>query len=155
MLGQWRMVTIDDRLPCMNGVCVLPRTTSKCELWPMLLVKALLKVMSITENTEDGEQRQVLVDLSPKERFCFMVTCLTGWHPERCDLEPTDVWDRMRTRVSQVNAFPVVWGNHPQVWHVCVYIYVCVCIYIYIYIYTSCVFMLETATFCMCMCICV
>jgi hypothetical protein len=132
ILGQWKNVTIDDRLPCIADVCVLPRATSKGELWPLLVVKALMKAMTMSETNEDGETKQVLVDLPPKERFCFMVTCLTGWHPDICDVEQCDAWDTLRERVLRGNVFPVIWGNHPQVRCVCV----CVCVYVCVYICT-------------------
>lgn len=88
VLGQWRCVRVDDRLPCVNGECILPRTQNKAELWPMLISKAILKVMSVPVEAlgeEEGEEEMAsrrLLDLSHQQSFTFMVTCLTGWQPE-------------------------------------------------------------------------
>lgn len=89
VLGQWRAVRVDDRMPCVEGDCILPRTQNKCELWPLLISKALLKVMSIPGDPPEGEGDEpgrILLQLSHQEVFQFMVTCLTGWQPEGQDL---------------------------------------------------------------------
>jgi hypothetical protein len=45
-MGVWRKIVIDDIIPCDElGRPLLPQTTLSGELWPMLLAKALLKVM--------------------------------------------------------------------------------------------------------------
>ena len=46
-MGKERLVEIDDRMPCSSkGQPILPRTTDCEEIWPQLLMKALLKVYS-------------------------------------------------------------------------------------------------------------
>eukprot|EP00282_Hemiselmis_andersenii_P011356 CAMPEP_0114172634 /NCGR_PEP_ID=MMETSP0043_2-20121206/35383_1 /TAXON_ID=464988 /ORGANISM="Hemiselmis andersenii, Strain CCMP644" /LENGTH=379 /DNA_ID=CAMNT_0001270529 /DNA_START=42 /DNA_END=1178 /DNA_ORIENTATION=- len=121
VLGHWRAVRIDDRLPCVDGECVLPRTNNTAELWPMLIVKALLKVMSVPiprppgdEEPEEGAPTRQVLQLPFKERFTFMVTCMTGWHPEACEVEPCEAWSFLGTRMQKGGVCPVVWGTHPQ-----------------------------------------
>jgi len=46
-MGKERLIEIDDRMPCdANNRPILPRTINILELWPQLLMKALLKVYS-------------------------------------------------------------------------------------------------------------
>ena len=43
--GSWRMVVVDDRMPFDGyGNLLVPSSTSKLELWPLLLAKALYKL---------------------------------------------------------------------------------------------------------------
>ena len=45
-MGTWRRIVVDDLLPVdENGTLLLPQTTISGELWPMLLTKALMKIM--------------------------------------------------------------------------------------------------------------
>jgi len=45
--GQEKLIEIDDRMPCDGKKkLMLPRTVQNYEIWPHLLVKALLKVYS-------------------------------------------------------------------------------------------------------------
>ena len=64
--GTWRKIIVDDRIPCdKNGLCMLPVTEIEGELWPILLAKGILKIISQTCS---------LMDFS-------LVTCFTGWLP--------------------------------------------------------------------------
>ncbi len=43
--GAWRLVIVDDRVPCdAAGKPLLPRTANPAEIWPMILAKALFKI---------------------------------------------------------------------------------------------------------------
>uniref|UniRef100_A0A5K4F1J1 Calpain catalytic domain-containing protein n=2 Tax=Schistosoma mansoni TaxID=6183 RepID=A0A5K4F1J1_SCHMA len=73
-MGCWRKIIIDDSIPFdENNKPLLPQSKQPHELWPMLLTKALLKIVSIdcktihntTTTTEIG-------DFST-------IQCLTGW----------------------------------------------------------------------------
>lgn len=72
-MGSWRKITLDDRIPVdtTTGQVLLPLTTAgakdELELWPLLLMKALLKIASLTW-TPDNE----IVDFD-------IITCFTGW----------------------------------------------------------------------------
>ncbi|CAF4834291.1 unnamed protein product, partial [Rotaria socialis] len=47
-LGAWRKIIIDDTIPFdSENRCLLPQTSLPHELWPMLLSKALLKIISL------------------------------------------------------------------------------------------------------------
>lgn len=46
-MGKERLVEIDDRMPCdSKRKLLLPRSINNFEIWPQLLMKALLKVYS-------------------------------------------------------------------------------------------------------------
>jgi len=46
--GCWRKLIIDDLIPIdKNGRILLPQTTINGELWPLLLTKALIKIISL------------------------------------------------------------------------------------------------------------
>ena len=46
-MGKERLIEIDDRIPCDTRMMpILPRTSNLMELWPQLLMKALMKVYS-------------------------------------------------------------------------------------------------------------
>ncbi|KAG8227940.1 hypothetical protein J437_LFUL008752 [Ladona fulva] len=67
-LGCWRKFLIDDLLPVdYHGRIMLPVSSNKGELWPMLLCKGLLKIASNFWNKRD--------DLSGFQP----ISCLTGW----------------------------------------------------------------------------
>jgi hypothetical protein len=47
-MGTWRKIVIDDLMPVdEKGVLLLPVTTISGEIWPLLLTKALLKIISL------------------------------------------------------------------------------------------------------------
>lgn len=43
-LGAWRKVVVDDRIPFINGQCLLLSSPVSNEIWPMILCKAILKI---------------------------------------------------------------------------------------------------------------
>lgn len=66
-MGHWRRILVDDTIPVdKGGRPLLPCTANNFELWPMLLVKALLKIASQT-----WMEHREIVDFHP-------VACLTG-----------------------------------------------------------------------------
>ncbi|XP_019110501.2 androglobin isoform X3 [Larimichthys crocea] len=72
-MGCWRKITVDDSMPFdEENNLLLPASTCQSELWPMLLVKALIKVANTNVLPEGcGEMGE----------FTFTHT-LTGWIPE-------------------------------------------------------------------------
>ena len=122
VMGKERMVTIDDRMPVLDGACLLPRTKDKAEIWPLLLTKALLKALSIpilraTDGEEDAAEdgpKRCFPDLSPRDVFAFFVTCLTGWQPETLPVRQHDALDALKRRMAKGTVFPCAWGDHPQ-----------------------------------------
>ncbi|GLV41185.1 hypothetical protein CBL_04709 [Carabus blaptoides fortunei] len=88
-MGSWRKFTLDDRIPVdtKTGQVLLPLIAAgvkdELELWPVLVMKALLKIASLTW-TSDNE----IVDFD-------IITCLTGWIGQKIktkDVELDDVW---------------------------------------------------------------
>jgi hypothetical protein len=46
--GTWRKIIVDDLIPVDDkGVILLPQTSIAGEIWPMILTKALLKIISL------------------------------------------------------------------------------------------------------------
>ena len=46
--GAWRKIVIDDLIPVdEKGIILLPQSTISGEIWPMLITKALLKIISL------------------------------------------------------------------------------------------------------------
>ena len=86
-LNSWRRITVDDLLPVdVDGRLLLPATSNKCELWPALLSKAILKVASLDYS-------------SPTQRGDFgeasVVHMLTGWCPQKVDTQHLKGCDRL------------------------------------------------------------
>jgi hypothetical protein len=76
-MGKERLVEIDDRMPCSNkGVPIFPRTTDHNEIWPQLLMKALLKVYSYKWFAANCQYDSEIGDGS-------IVYSLTGLIPEK------------------------------------------------------------------------
>lgn len=74
--GHWRAIVIDDRLPVdADGRLLLPHTRAPCELWPMLLCKALLKLGGRTASGLEAGDPTV-------------VSALTGWLPQVLPIAP-------------------------------------------------------------------
>ncbi|CAF4085833.1 unnamed protein product [Rotaria sp. Silwood2] len=90
-LGTWRKIIIDDTIPFdSENRCLLPQTSLSYELWPMLLSKALLKIISLDFNTSN--------DFSESNETS-VIHSLTGWIPEPIPLKYTHaekVWDFLR-----------------------------------------------------------
>ncbi|CAF1269415.1 unnamed protein product [Adineta ricciae] len=90
-LGSWRKIIIDDTIPFdSKNQCLLPQTALSYELWPMLLSKALLKILSLDFNT--------LHDF-PEQNETSIIHSLTSWIPEPIPLKYTHtekVWNFLR-----------------------------------------------------------
>ncbi|XP_063079087.1 androglobin isoform X2 [Engraulis encrasicolus] len=95
-MGAWRKVTIDDALPLdEDNKLLLPVSTARSELWPMLLAKALIKLA----NTDaiPGHRREL-------GEFTIIHT-LTGWVPEIIPLNGTrclgSLWSFLREAIPR------------------------------------------------------
>lgn len=56
-MGAWRKVIIDDMIPVdEKGTILLPQTTINGEIWPMLLTKALMKIVSLEYVSINGKK---------------------------------------------------------------------------------------------------
>ncbi|XP_052441580.1 androglobin [Carassius gibelio] len=95
-MGSWRKITVDDMLPFdMDGNLLLPATLNQSELWPMLLVKGILKVAS-TDIPVSGSGREL-------GEFT-VIHCLTGWIPEIIPLKSWytgKIWEFLRDNIPQ------------------------------------------------------
>ncbi|XP_071819104.1 androglobin-like isoform X13 [Apostichopus japonicus] len=78
-LGCWRKIIVDDSIPFDDsGRILLPTTGRKNELWPMLLAKGLIKLMSLDYTPPNGSCE--FGDVS-------VIHALTGWLPETIPLQ--------------------------------------------------------------------
>jgi len=88
-MGCWRKIVIDDTLPYSSeGSLLLPTSSNKNELWPMLLSKAIIKVASVNckHNSNNFELSQFSV-----------IHTLTGWIPEIIPMCPiNDTWEFLK-----------------------------------------------------------
>ncbi|CAF1182417.1 unnamed protein product [Rotaria sordida] len=90
-LGTWRKIIVDDIIPFdSKNRCLLPQTSLSYELWPMLLSKALLKiiVLDFRSSSTYSEYNETSI-----------IHLLTGWLPEPIPLKythATKVWDFLR-----------------------------------------------------------
>ena len=125
LMGEQRAVTVDDRMPVVDGVCLLPRTKDKSEIWTLVLAKALLKAASLPapppadgageDAAPDGAAPgRVLPGYPDSELLSLWVTALTGWHPERIPVSGFRAWGEVRRRLALGSVFPLACGNHPQ-----------------------------------------
>jgi len=74
-LGAWRLVVVDDRIPCdAGGAPLLPRSTAELELWPLLLAKGVCKLAAAT---------------GTDVRDLALLRRLTGWLPQAVPISPT------------------------------------------------------------------
>lgn len=72
--GSWRKVTIDDFIPFdAQGLPLLPRSSIPGELWPILVAKAVCKMLA--------PYYEVRLD-APEFGEGSIVHMLTGWVPE-------------------------------------------------------------------------
>ncbi|XP_064269715.1 androglobin isoform X2 [Passer domesticus] len=94
-MGCWRKIIVDDTMPFSEEEnLLLPATTCKNELWPMLLSKAIIKLAN-TSIHESGKREM--------EEFTVLQT-LTGWIPEIIPLQPEyldKVWDFLKEIVPE------------------------------------------------------
>jgi len=75
-MGKERLVEIDDRVPCDNrSKPLFARTSNPHEIWPQLLMKALLKVYSYKWFSESSQYEKEIGDGS-------IIYSLTGLIPE-------------------------------------------------------------------------
>ena len=80
-MGKERLVEIDDRIPCSNKGCpIFPRTTDHNEIWPQLLMKAILKVYSYKWYSANCQYDSEIGDGS-------IVYALTGLIPEKVPIK--------------------------------------------------------------------
>ncbi|KAL3318163.1 hypothetical protein Ciccas_003176 [Cichlidogyrus casuarinus] len=86
-MGSWRKILVDDQIPCdLDGNLLLPRSPFANELWPMILIKALLKVASVEINLQ----------VEHAYHSFSAIHCLTGWVPHQLDIIPSNmnlIWD--------------------------------------------------------------
>ena len=79
MQGTWRKITIDDTVPVdADGNILLPRSSLAGELWPLLLAKALSRLLVPCY--------EVRLDL-PECGEANILHFLTGWMPEVVNLD--------------------------------------------------------------------
>jgi hypothetical protein len=92
--GSWRAVRVDDAVPVNHkGECVLAASAAKAELWPLLLAKAVYRVLegsplgtcsgdayALTHSAAGG--RGNAKSLSCGGVFAFVVAALTGWQTD-------------------------------------------------------------------------
>ncbi|KAM6323427.1 androglobin [Aegotheles albertisi] len=94
-MGCWRKIIVDDTMPFNEeDNLLLPATTRKIELWPMLLSKAIIKLAN-TSILETGKREL--------EEFTVLHT-LTGWIPEVIPLQSghlDKVWSFLKETVPE------------------------------------------------------
>ncbi|KAK2531414.1 Adgb [Columba guinea] len=94
-MGCWRKIIVDDTMPFNEeDNLLLPATTCRIELWPMLLSKAIIKLANTSVN-ETGKREL--------EEFTVLHT-LTGWIPEVIPLQPgylDKVWGFLKDIVPE------------------------------------------------------
>lgn len=101
-LGSWKKVVVDDRLPydSSSGSMLLLQATSPNELWPAIITKAVLKLMS-------GRSQQLM------HNEMFFVSALTGFVPEQFT-SPVP-WSALCRLASKDSAqIPVAVAKQPQ-----------------------------------------
>ncbi|XP_066556966.1 androglobin isoform X2 [Amia ocellicauda] len=77
-MGCWRKITVDDTLPFdEKNNMLLPATTCQAELWPMLMVKAIIKLVNTDVHLCQGRE---VAEFS-------VLHALTGWLPEVIPLQ--------------------------------------------------------------------
>eukprot|EP01129_Flabellula_baltica_P016956 TRINITY_DN9254_c0_g1_i1.p1 TRINITY_DN9254_c0_g1~~TRINITY_DN9254_c0_g1_i1.p1 ORF type:complete len:998 (+),score=248.60 TRINITY_DN9254_c0_g1_i1:24-2996(+) len=87
--GEWKLITVDDRIPCKRGRPCFARCRDLNELWVPLVEKAYAKLHGSYENIESGIINNALVDL-------------TGEPSESMDIHPKDTkWEQMKSFVDE------------------------------------------------------
>jgi len=83
-MGKERLIEIDDKIPCDTRMKPLfARTSNPQELWPQLLMKALLKVYSYKWYSESAQYEKEIGDGS-------IIYSLTGLIPEYIPMKDFD-----------------------------------------------------------------
>ena len=86
--GKERLVEIDDRMPCdSKRRLMFPRTMNNFEIWPHLLLKALLKIYSYKWYSNNSQFDSEVGDGS-------VVYSLTGLIPERISFKDPTAFER-------------------------------------------------------------
>ncbi|XP_054618324.1 androglobin isoform X11 [Dunckerocampus dactyliophorus] len=103
-MGCWRRITVDDLMPFdRENRLLLPASSCRSELWPMLLAKALIKVINTRPHTVDVNRNRMLQLSREIGEFTF-IHHLTGWIPE---VSPINVmcqrqtWDFLRGSIPE------------------------------------------------------
>lgn len=112
VLGKWRRVDIDDRLPVddADNAIVYVTSSMRSEIWPALLTKALLKVLHWLygaglglDESDSAQERAV----SPPIRVVnTVISALTGWKvsPWMPSPSPTAAREPMLQQLLEVRA---------------------------------------------------
>ncbi|XP_041108297.1 androglobin isoform X3 [Polyodon spathula] len=94
-MGCWRKITVDDTVPFdEENNMLLPATTCRTELWPLLLSKAILKLANVDVNTCGKRELGEFTALHS----------LTGWLPEVIPLQVgylDKVWNLLKDIVPK------------------------------------------------------
>jgi Calpain family cysteine protease len=79
--GEWRRVTVDDRVPLTAaGTQLLPCTADSRELWPLLLSKALLKLHALLPAVAAAAAAVPVPAAQESAQYAaFCMSALTGW----------------------------------------------------------------------------
>ncbi|RLN89780.1 hypothetical protein BBJ28_00005731 [Nothophytophthora sp. Chile5] len=84
VLGRWRRIDIDDKLPLDNdGNIIYLASSMRNELWPTLLVKALYKVLHWMHPNPDGNGESMSLVNNVSQTMSQIVLALTGWKVSR------------------------------------------------------------------------
>lgn len=95
--GEWRRVTVDDRIPFnAEGECLFPFSSEITEIWSMLLAKALYKLQSWSAA---GEITGDNVVKGEDEDPCILHWA-TGWLVEPIRVAKDDFWRRVESSVE-------------------------------------------------------
>ncbi|RLN86626.1 hypothetical protein BBJ28_00005911 [Nothophytophthora sp. Chile5] len=84
VLGRWRRIDIDDKLPLDNdGNIIYLASSMRNELWPTLLVKALYTVIHWMHPNPDGNGESMPLVDNVSQTMGRIVLALTGWKVSR------------------------------------------------------------------------
>ena len=98
-MGKPRRIDIDDRMPCnINGEYILPRCEELSEIWPAILIKALLKLNIYKVRHPFYERNEENVDTS-------YIYALTGYHTQilRYMNMESEIQDLLQSNLSDDN----------------------------------------------------
>ncbi|XP_061610658.1 androglobin isoform X1 [Phyllopteryx taeniolatus] len=108
-MGCWRKITVDDSMPFdRDHNLLLPASSCRSELWPMLLAKALVKVIN-TRPLSENVNRNKMAQLSDEIGEFNFIHHLTGWIPE---ISPINYMCRRKT-------WDFLQGSIPEFLHKC------------------------------------
>ncbi|XP_061756562.1 androglobin isoform X2 [Nerophis ophidion] len=103
-MGCWRKITVDDLMPFdKDNKLLLPASSCQSELWPMLLAKALIKVINTRPHHEDANRNKMLQLSKEMGEFTF-IHHLTGWIPEVTSISfpcRRITWDFLRSTIPE------------------------------------------------------